>query len=438
MRRLSQEVSNLTTQTDKKVTVEGNDEITHLATAINEMFKTLDTFHDRLRQISASLAEAQRIAHVGNWDWDINANHFYCSEEIYRIFGLKPYAIAPSFALFLNYVHPDDRDNVSSIINKAMSEDEPYSVEHRIVQHNGNLRFIHTRGEKIKDSQGLIIHIIGTLQDITERRQAEEETLRLLDENRFLVHRTLAIREKERKELARELHDGFGQYMTAIQADAATIISLTNDQDNPQQINKISLSAQAILDVAVTMYDLVHNLMDRLHPSGLYELGLREALYELTSTWESQHHIACNLTISGIEPHLVNAMKISVYRVVQEALTNVKKYAEATQVQIILNTDPVAETLTLFIQDDGVGLDLSGRKRRGLGLIGMRERAQALDGYYKMESQPKQGVKIIFSIPISEAALKKHAIWGEEDIFGEKLLKNQENLLAGKNKVLTQ
>jgi PAS domain S-box-containing protein len=430
---LSHEVMQIdTTSNLSTVTVIGQDELSRLAMVINNMLEQADIYHERLRRSEASLAEAQRIAHLGNWDWDIIHNTFYCSDEIYRIFGLRPRSVEPDYDLFLTAVHPEDRKLVSTHINKAMSEDKVYSIEHRILQRNGTTRYIHTRGEKIKDNNGQVIHIIGTVQDITERHLIQQQTLQLLDENRFLVHRTLAIREEERRKLARELHDEFGQCITAIQADAATIANLA--QGNPPCAAKIIFSTEAIMAVSTRVYNVVHSRMQELHPSSLDQLGLVEAVRELVTTWQARHpQITCLFEVQGNSDHKAlhkhEAIMISVYRIMQECLTNIRKYAQALQVTIILNADSVTEQLIVSIQDDGQGIDLNLPLKRGLGLIGMRERVQALDGQWQLESARGQGVKIIFTIPITEENLYKHTRWERKDEeIAQKLLEKYENL----------
>ena len=430
---LSHEVMQIdTTDNLSTVTVIGQDELSRLAMAINNMLEQSDIYHERLRRSEASLAEAQRIAHLGNWDWDIIHNTFYCSDEIYRIFGLRPRSVEPNYDLFLTAVHPEDRNLVSSHINKAMSEDKVYSIEHRIMQRNGTVRYIHTRGEKIKDDTGQVIHIIGTVQDITERHLIQQQTLQLLEENRFLVHRTLAIREEEHRKLARELHDEFGQCITAIQADAATIANLA--QDNPPCSAKIIFSTEAIMAVSTRVYNVVHSRMQELHPSSLDQLGLIDALRELVTIWQARHsQTVCTFEAQGNLEHKAlhkhEVIMISVYRIVQECLTNVRKYAQALQVTIILNVDSVTEQLIVSIQDDGEGMDLK-RRKRGLGLIGMRERVQALDGQWQLESTLGQGVKVVFTIPITEENLYKHTRWErrKDEEIAKKLLEKYEKL----------
>ncbi len=243
---------------------------------------------------------------------------------------------------------------------------------------------------------------------LAELKTSNAKTLQLLDDNQFLTSRSLAMQEDERRELSRELHDEFGQCLTAIQADAENIVELIQHEDT-QLTAKIIPSANAIIDTSGHIYNIVHSLMQQLRPSGLDELGLIEALQELTSTWQQRHKITCILTMTGNDLNsLGNTINIIVYRVIQESLTNIVKYAQASQVIIALNTN--AEQLTINIQDNGCGMNTNNYKR-GLGLIGIRERVRFLNGEMSLTSNIDKGVKIALTIPITEEYLSKHQKW---------------------------
>ena len=214
------------------------------------------------------------------------------------------------------------------------------------------------------------------------------------------------------KKLARELHDEFGQCITAIQADAATIVELTtlNNHSTTYALQKITPSAHAIVEVSTHAYEIVHSLMRQLRPSGLEELGLVETLRDLVTTWQNRHQTRCTFITTGNLHHLGETLNIHIYRIVQECLTNIAKYAHASHVSITLNTDSITKTLTVCVQDNGSGMNPTQYKR-GLGLIGMRERAQALDGDLQLESVPSKGVKIIVTIPITEESIQKYKKW---------------------------
>ncbi|MCF6158597.1 MAG: PAS domain S-box protein [wastewater metagenome] len=136
-----------------------------------------------LRKSEASLANAQRIAHLGNWEWDIVKNTLWWSDEIYRIFGLVPQKFGTTYEAFLNSVHPDDRAFVKRSVNEALFERKPYSIDHRIILPNNEVRIVHEEAEVIFDNSGRAIQMNGTVHDITERKR-EEEALRA-SENKY-------------------------------------------------------------------------------------------------------------------------------------------------------------------------------------------------------------------------------------------------------------
>lgn len=134
---------------------------------------------DRLRRSEASLANAQRIARLGSWDWDIVTNDLYWSNEIYRIFGLEPQKFEATYDAFLKSVHPDDREFVIRAVNEALYEEKPYSIDHRIVLPDGRERIVHEQAEVVHDADGKPVRMTGTVQDVTERRLAERELKKL-------------------------------------------------------------------------------------------------------------------------------------------------------------------------------------------------------------------------------------------------------------------
>jgi PAS domain S-box-containing protein len=144
-----------------------------------------------LRQSEAGLAEAQRIAHVGNWDWDILTNQLRWSDEIYRIFGSSPQEFSATYDAFLAMVHPEDRDLVTGAVNDALNRGEPYSIEHRIVLPNGLERWVHERGEVIYGEGGKPVQMIGTVQDITEGKHAEQQIRAVSAYARSLIEASL-------------------------------------------------------------------------------------------------------------------------------------------------------------------------------------------------------------------------------------------------------
>ncbi len=163
---------------------------------------------ERLKQSEASLAEAQRIANMGNWDWNIITNELLWSDEIYRIFGLKPQEFGATYDAFLESVHPDDREFVKSSVNEALYENKPYSIDHRIVLPDGIERVVHEKAEVTFDKAGKPIRMIGTVQDITERWQMEEH-LQYLHNTLQAIRNVnqLIVRERNREKLLKKACD---------------------------------------------------------------------------------------------------------------------------------------------------------------------------------------------------------------------------------------
>lgn len=137
---------------------------------------------EALRRSEASLAAAQRIAHLGNWDWDVVANTLTWSDEIYRIFGLTPQEFGATVEAFFERVHPDDLDYVQQAANDALEKKESYQVEHRIVRVSGEVRYVYQQAEVTFDEAGHPLRMMGVVQDITEQKQAEMERNRLQQE----------------------------------------------------------------------------------------------------------------------------------------------------------------------------------------------------------------------------------------------------------------
>ena len=126
------------------------------------------------------MKKAQLIAHFGSWEWDIQTNALAWSDEVYRIFGLHPQQFKASYEALIERIHPDDKEDLVNAINATVVNDLPYDMEHRIVQPNGTVRFVHERGEVFRNNQGEAIHMVGTVRDISKEKEAENE-LRLAD-----------------------------------------------------------------------------------------------------------------------------------------------------------------------------------------------------------------------------------------------------------------
>ncbi len=174
---------------------------------LREQIEERKRAEDALRESENSLAEAQRVAHLGNWDLDLVKDELRWSDEIYRIFGLKPQEFGATYEAFLNTIHPDDREFVDTSYTKSVKSNTPYDIVHRIVRPDGEVRYVHEKAEDIKDETGKTIRSIGTVQDITERKKAEDALKKSTAELRTMVNAMAGreIRMAELKEAVQKL-----------------------------------------------------------------------------------------------------------------------------------------------------------------------------------------------------------------------------------------
>lgn len=260
------------------------------------------------------------------------------------------------------------------------------------------------------------------------RRQMEAQAL--LAQNRALAQQLIAVQESERLALARELHDEMAQYCTAIRIEAAYMLraqlsmqGLTPGHTNPdlvgvsaasqaRQTEAIYAAAQRAAQAAEQLQQSLRGLLRRLRPPELDELGLVAALQAMCQAWSVRTGVACVFESVGPLPlQQANGADITIdataqlardtalYRVAQEALSNVMRHAQARQVRMSLNLDQ-QDGLALTVSDDGCGFE-RGANQSGLGLRGAQERAALFGGHLQLSSAPGKGTCLRLSLPHS-------------------------------------
>ena len=230
-------------------------------------------------------------------------------------------------------------------------------------------------------------------RELSLRLTAQAQLERSLAENRLLVQRNIQVQEDERRNIARELHDEMGQWLNALKLDAVAI------RDTAAADPQIRIAAQSVIDVADHVYDVVRQLMRRLRPVALDELGLQAALQYLLDQWKARHNgIECRFQAGAALDDLGEAANITIYRFVQECLTNITKHADARQVTIALHRDAGTARLTVSVQDDGRGIGAASTPF-GMGLAGLRERVDVLGGEFRVEACAPSGTRVSASLP---------------------------------------
>lgn len=228
-------------------------------------------------------------------------------------------------------------------------------------------------------------HMIETLQ-------------KSMQKNHSLTQQLMTLQEAERKSLARDLHDEFGQCLTAINTDASVILKHAKNK-----YPELQASASAISDLSRHLMDLVSGLLQKLRPGVLDELGLVVALRDLVDSTQMRFgNIAFTLSESLGNTPLAEAQSLVIYRLVQESLTNIARHASATQVEISVQIQSKLDNkgVEVKVSDNGKGFAPSNVE--GFGLLGMRERVEGLGGDFKIETNANKGTTILAWIPLRE------------------------------------
>ncbi len=233
--------------------------------------------------------------------------------------------------------------------------------------------------------------------ELRRRVAAEAQLAETLAENRRLSLSHVRVQEAERKQLARELHDELGQHLNAIKIDAVSIRNWSE-----ARMPDVHEAARNIVQAGDRVQNVIRDMLQRLRPVGLDELGLAAALEHLVGQWRARHPgVSAELSVAAGTDGLGESENITLYRMVQEGLTNVAKHARARHVDIALGRG--VQGVSLTVADDGAGsVDWAGAA--GLGLKGMRERVEALGGSLHIESAPGAGFLIRALLPPAPGA----------------------------------
>lgn len=351
-----------------------------------------------LARREAQLNEAQALAHVGSWEWDIPANTVSWSAELCRIFKVEPQQF--TYEGFLKYLHPEDRPETERRVTRALEEDKRYDIEHRIVRPDNSVRILHTRGRVIRDAAGRPVRMHGTSQDITELKDAEQAARDAGVRLKALSRRLLALQETERRNVARELHDEFGQALTAIKMNLA---AMNRAPDSDASRRRIEDSIQLVERLVHSVRALSLNL----RPPLLDDFGLQSALKWYVGEQAKRSGIEIRFVALANVPRVDSAVETTCYRVAQEALTNVLRHSKATHAAVELRLEP--DALLLIVRDDGVGLDpavvqaqaLAGHS---LGWVGMQERVSLVEGHFECRSGHGKGTELRVRLPLPAGA----------------------------------
>jgi PAS domain S-box-containing protein len=342
-----------------------------------------------LRESQERLSLAFEGAQEGVWDWNLETNAVVYSPRWKQMLGYSDEEIEPHVSAWERLVHPDDRANADRANESVARGDRMYEAEFRLRHKDGHYVHVLSRGFPVRrEPGGPVVRIVGTHFDLTERKRTEAERART-----ELLARLVFAQEDERRRIAREMHDQFGEQLTAL---GRSIMTLRNTCGGDAGLQG---QVEALAAIAQQIDRDVDHLVWQLRPTALDDLGLRAALANYVQDWSKRVGISVQLHTSGLaDTRLAPDVETALYRIAQEALTNVARHSQASHVEIILERRP--DHIMLIVEDNGVGFDPSTPRAagEGFGLLGMRERASLVGATLEIESAAGTGTTILVRI----------------------------------------
>jgi PAS domain S-box-containing protein len=311
--------------------------------------------------------------------------------------------VNPRFAELLEYprddllqidpwrlVHPDQREQVAGFARKRVAQEPvPEEYECRLLTRTGQVRWVAMRNMLIRYRGGPAV--LGNVQDVTERKRMENEV-------HLLSARLLRVQEEERRRLARDLHDSLGQKLTGIKF-------LIEASLGPLWSNERRAGVLALRQLIPTIQDAVEEvrrISTELRPSILDDLGLLPTIrWHLREFEKARPKLVVDQRLRATESEVPDSLRTPIYRLLQEATSNVAKHSRASRMVVGLET--TRRGLRLWVEDDGVGFDPAALVRApggGIGMGSMRERTEFSGGVFSVESSPGAGTRVCAEWPM--------------------------------------
>ncbi|MGQ2985306.1 PAS domain S-box protein [Flavobacterium sp.] len=350
----------------------------------------------KLMENQARLKEAQAIGRMGYWDVDLTTGTHSWSDELYSIFGTEVPETGPSKALFLSFIHPEDQVVAEAIISQALNSYTESGIDFRFYTSLGKKRYGSIQWRFYRNSDNIPIRLFGTLQDITERKVAEENSKLLeskIKEQKVQAQKKISkaiikTQEKHKNYIGQELHDNINQILFGVRFHLGIA---ARNCDEVKEL--VSIPLEGVSKAMREIQLLSHNLVAPLSDADLQDI-INEMIHKLNVDTETPLNINFSYDIPFDIP---DDLKLTIYRIVQEHLHNIRKHAWASNVSIILEAKD--KWAYISVEDDGKGFDVK-QKRKGLGISNILHRVEAFNGKISMQSKIGEGSKTEITLPL--------------------------------------
>jgi PAS domain S-box-containing protein len=365
---------------------------------VNNLLRILIENKNAEARIRASHERYLLITRVTNdavWDWDVaNSDHVHYGEGFYNHFGYKTGYIQQSTGFWESCIHPDDRERVVKRLDQFITSNRSrlWEDEYRFKRSNGEYALVHDRGFLIFDHEGKINRMIGSMQDITEKKELESKLIQQeLEKQKLVAQAVINAQEKERADIGKELHDSVNQILTT----AKLYLEMTRHED----ANTAELITRCADNISEAINE-IRTISRSLVPASIGDLGLIISVQDLVENINATRQLEVTFHYEGnIDERIDEKRKLMLFRIIQEQVNNVLKHAGAGVLTIELLLDETAVELT--IQDDGKGFEPEQAKtKKGVGLANIASRAHLFNGKINLISVPGQGCTLNVKVPI--------------------------------------
>ena len=320
----------------------------------------------------------------------------YISEGSEQLVGYPPAAIMAHDFGIRSLVHPDDRAAYHRTQDAAIAAASDWHWQGRILTRDGRVRWADIKASARQLDSG---HVVwdGVVWDISDNKAIELELAESRAQLRELSAHLESVREEEKARIAREVHDELGQVLTVLKLETSMCELAFAGLDPGLQARLDSMKK-----LIANLFQLVRDVATALRPP-ILDAGLASAIEWQARRFEARSGIACLVQVPEHLPPLADAKAVGLFRVLQEALTNVLRHAQAHTVEIVLSVE--GEALCLRVSDDGRGFDTAAPRAQSFGLVGMRERVLMLGGTLSIDSQPGEGTTLSVRVALDEEVM---------------------------------